>query len=285
VKGAGEIASNNGRLSIVLPQCADAEFAAYRGDKGTLLNDAKARLCSEANRPLMVADKSGWQFSSRLSGVSAHLELAQSLLADGSGTITVAERPGGVRTGRLQAEHAVVSDMLKDSRFRPVNLDGAMELAGEDWRGTFALVSRGRRFASVAVHHDMGNGSGEAAITAQDIAFDPASFQPGDISPLLSALATRVRGRASFDGEVRWTTQQLESSGRVRLANIDFQSRAGQVTQTNGELNLTSLIPVTLAPHQTVTMERIAWFVPLEQAKVQFSLSPSEIVHDTAAAN
>jgi Dicarboxylate transport len=284
VKGAGEIESSNGRLSFVLPQCSDTEFTAYRGDKGELLNHAKARLCAEASRPLMIADKSGWQFSGRLSGVSAHLEQAQSLLADGSGTITLAER-SGVRTGRLEADHAVVSDLLKEARFRPLNLDGAMDLSGEDWRGTFALAARGRRFASVAVHHDMHNGSGEAAITAQDIAFDPTNFQPGDISPLLSAFATRVRGRASFGGEVRWTTQQLESSGRVRLTGIDFQSRVGQVRQTNGELSLTSLMPVTLAPRQTVSMERIDWFVPLEQAKVQFSLSPSEIALDSAAAN
>jgi hypothetical protein len=285
LKGVAQIEGRNDRIAFVLPQCADAELAEYRGDKGALLTGGKARMCADAGRPLVVSDKKGWTFASRVSGASARLEQAQSTLSEGSGRITLAGNASAIRGGRIEAERAIVSDALKDVRFRAVTLDGAMDLTGQDWRGMFALTTRGRRFASVAVHHDMGKGSGNAAISAEDIAFDPASFQPGDISPLLSAFATRVRGRARFAGDVRWTPDTLESNGRVRLTNIDFQSRLGQVRQTNGELALTSLIPVTLAPHQTVTMERIDWLVPLEMAKVQFSLSPSEIALDSASAD
>ena len=133
-----------------------AAAATQRLEESTAVDAMAPPLSAKAVDPEanMIADKSGWQFSGRLSGVSAHFEQAQSLLADGSGTITLAER-SGVRTGRLEADHAVVSDLLKEARFRPLNLDGAMDLSGEDWRGTFALAARGRRFASVAVHHDM----------------------------------------------------------------------------------------------------------------------------------
>src|SRR5262249_46036774 len=153
---------------------------------GALVTDAKARLCADANHPLAVSDASGWQFAGSLNQVSAHLEQAESTLADGNGKITLAGNATGIRTGRIEADHAVVSDALKEPRFRAIALDGAMDLNGQDWHGTFALTARGRRFASVRVHHDMNNGSGDAAITAPDVAFDPANFQPGDISPLLS---------------------------------------------------------------------------------------------------
>ncbi len=77
----------------------------------------------------------------------------------------------------------------------------------------------------------------------------------------------------------------MESSGQLHLTSVNLQSAYGAVRGVNGDLALSSLIPVALAPRQTIAVDRIDWLVPVEQTKLQFSLRPTEIQLESLTAN
>jgi hypothetical protein len=191
----------------------------------------------------------------------------------------------GPRSGHVVVDRALLSDSLPQKRFLPINVSGDMDLAGTQWQGVLGLTTHNRRFATASVRHEMQTGTGSATIEAKDVAFEPAMFQPTDISPLLASLGTRVTGNTGFTGAVTWNSNGMESSGQLHLRSINLQSRYGAVRGVSGDLALSSLIPPALAPSQTIAVDRIDWLVPVEQAKLQFSLRPTEIQLETASAN
>jgi len=122
----------------------------------------------------------------------------------------------------------------------------------------------------------MDRGVGSANIEASDILFDPM-FQPTDISPFMASLGTRVRGHARFSGRATWDTKGMETSGTAHILDVDVQTPVGMARGVRGDIALSSLIPVTFAPAQTITVNRVDWPVPAEQISARFTMTPESI--------
>lgn len=283
--GGGQLESRTGRVSFALTRCADVSFDSYVNNGITRVTDTKGRLCAETGQPFFISDDAGWRLNAAWTGASARFEQGESTIAGANGRIALSGDASGPRSGRMDLDRALLSDLQPAPRFLPINLNGSMNLAGQEWAGVLGLTIRNRRFASLALRHAMDTGAGQAAIDAAALSFDPATFQPTDISPLLASFGTRVRGPMSFTGRVSWNTQGIESDGRLRVMNVDLQTWLGAVRGASGDLALTSLMPVTLAPSQIVTIDRLDRLVPLEQATARFSLDPMTLHLESATAS
>ncbi len=106
--------------------------------------------------------------------------------------------------------------------------------------------------------------------------FIPGGLQPSMLSPLLQPLA-RARGRIGFEGMFSWRAGRLSSHGTVGLENFGFSSAAGDVTQVNANVELTSLVPLQSAPHQAVSVGEIGTLLPLTGLSGHFELLPTAL--------
>ena len=215
------------------------------------------------------------------------IPLAQSAIAGAQGRVELAGDAAGARSGHVVVDPARCFPIRsRRPRFLPIDVSGDLDLAGTEWHGVLGLTTHNRRFATASVRHEMQTGAGSASIEAKDLSFEPGMFQPADISPLLAPLGTRVAGHTDFTGLVTWNDKGMQSNGRLHVMSVNLQSRSGAVRGVNGDLALSSLMPVALAPSQTIAIDRLDWLVPVEQAKLQFSFKPTEIqALESASAN
>ena len=285
VSGSGEVDRRNGRLTFASLRCTDIDIGSLVGRDSTLVSQAKGQLCAEPTRPTLIADNAGWRVAGTWSGVSALFPLAQSAIASADGHIEFAGDATGPRSGHVTVDRALFSDSQPQPRFLPIVVSGNMDLAGTQWQGVLGLATHNRRFASASLRHEMQTGTGAASIEAKELSFEPGVFQPTDISSLLASAGTRVAGKAGFTGLVTWNDKGIQSSGRLHLMSVNLQTRFGAVRGVNGDFTLRSLMPIALAPSQTVAIDRLDWPVPVEQARLQFSLLPTEIQLEAATAN
>jgi hypothetical protein len=285
LSGGGEVDRRNGRLTFSSMRCAGIDIGAAVGRDSMLASGVKGELCAEAMRPILVADNAGWRVAGTWTGASAVLPLAQSAIAGAAGRVELAGDATGPRSGHVAVDRALLSDSQPQPRFLPIVVSGNMDLAGTEWRGVLGLTTHNRRFAVASLRHEMQTGAGTANIEAKDLSFEPGMFQPTDISPLLASLGTRVAGTTDFTAAVTWNDKGMASSGQLHVMSVNLQTRAGAVRGVKGDLELRSLMPVALAPSQTISIDRLDWPVPVEQVKVQFSLKPTEIQLETLTAN
>jgi hypothetical protein len=279
----GVVRQQNQVLTVSLQRCADVVLGSYVSNGTKQVADARGQVCTDA-APVLQSASDGWRLQANWSQGRAKLEQAQSTIDAANGKITLSGNAKGLNAGRVDVATAQLADALRALRYRPVTAAGAMTLSGQDWNGTFNLSSHQRKLAQVELHHAMDKGVGSATIEATDMVFDPM-FQPTDISPLLASLGTRVRGRANFSGRATWNAAALETNGTVHLQDIDLQSPAGMVRGVRGDIALTSLIPVTFAPAQTITVNRIDWPVPAEQINARFTITPEHIQLEQASGH
>lgn len=274
----------NGVLTAALERCADLDLGSYDANGTTQLTAAKSQICSDPGAPFLQVDNAGWRIRATWSNAHAKVEQAQSILDAANGRIALNGDGNGPKTGRLEVMQASLADAQTAVRYRPVNVAGSMNLANQEWAGTFDVVSHQRKLAAIQVKHAMDSGVGSAAIQASDIAFDPM-FQPTDISPLLASLGTRVRGHASFSGQARWNAKTMESDGLLHVLDVDVQTPLGMARGVRGDLALTSLVPVTFAPSQTIAVNRVDWPVPAERISARFSLTPNGLELEQTSAD
>src|SRR6266700_1836879 len=283
--GDGEVDRRNGRLTFASTRCTDIDIGSFVGRDSTLVSGVKGQLCSEPMHPVLVADNAGWRVAGTWTGASALFPLAQSTIAGASGRIEFAGDATGPRSGHVAVDRALFSDSQPQPRFLPIVVSGNMDLAGTQWRGILSLTTHNRRFAVASLRHEMKTGAGAASIEAKDLSFEPGMFQPTDISPLLASLGTRVAGTTGFTAAVTWNDKGIQSSGQLHVMSVNLQTRYGAVRGVNGDVALRSLMPVALAPSQTIAIDRLDWPVPVEQAKLQFSLASTELQLEAVTAN
>jgi len=284
VSANGTATQRNGVLSLALQRCGDLSVASYGAGALNQVTNAETQICADAGAPLLQADNAGWRLAAAWSRARGKLEQAQSTIDAADGRIALNGDGSGLKGGRLDVSTALLTDAQAMARYRPVTATGVMTLSRQEWSGMFQLTGHQRKLAAVQVRHAMDDGVGSATIEASDITFDPM-FQPTDISPLLTSLGTRVRGHASFSGSAAWNTKTMETGGTLHIVDDDVQTPLGMARGIRGDLALTSLVPVTFAPSQTITVNRIDWPVPAEQISARFSLTPERIQLEAVSAS
>jgi hypothetical protein len=211
---------------------------------------------------------------------------AQTKVEDARGNIALEGGAHGLQAGALDFTDGRLSDVFSRRRFEPLAVSGTAKLAAGVWRGLAAIKIAGRKkqIGSVRFSHTLVTGAGQASIDARDVVFVPNKFAPGDISPLLAAIA-RADGKASFVGHVSWTPRGLKSDGQLDIDGLQFASPLGGAHGTTTHIRFVSLLPPETAPDQALGIERVEWMSPLSGVSARFRVTPRAVELGGASAN
>ncbi|HYE41850.1 MAG TPA: YdbH domain-containing protein [Caulobacteraceae bacterium] len=282
VDAAGVLRLGAGGGWFTASRCAAA--SAERLDLGENdVVDLAGRLCP-AGAPLLRFADGGWSLTGRVEGLKAGAPFLQLAISDASGRVR-ANGSGGLSLEAAIAA-ATVADTAPERRFHPMRLAGDVSSRGGDWTGTLALSADGHRVADLTLSHNGDLGAGGLGVDARGLTFAEGGLQPARLSPLVEGvLGTAVAGAADFTGELAWTAEGVTSRGRLATDGLDFKSPAGPVSRLRTTVELTSLAPLTSAPGQVATVERVDAWLPLERVTATFQVTPEALRVDGGAVD
>lgn len=279
VAAAGTIAPRGAGHAFTSAECATASADRVVGEDAVPATELAASLCPDGGRPLLSLSPRGWNAHARFADAHVLMPPAEVALVDTAGVIDIGGGPAGLTSGAVRVDGAVFVDRAAETRFRSVFTSGAATLRGDAWTGelTLADAEEKRRLGAVRFTHAMSTARGFAEIDARGLAFSEEGLQPMDISPIAIGMITQAKGAADFFGRIDWDTMGVKSSGRVATTGLDFNSSFGRVTGMKGEVVFTSLAPLTTEVDQGLTIDHVDWLVPLDDAALRLSLTPTEI--------
>ena len=281
VAADGTLHTEGGRYRVFIEDCADISLDSLAMGNFDFVG-VKTKLCGAQTRWL-VGDERRWAVHSLWRSFSARLSSSTAAVAKGEGRLDLSGNTRGMSGGELKITSLQITDLSPALRFEPLSAEGAFALEDRTWAGALelALVRSGQSLGKIRARHSLSTGSGEAQIEMSGLEFAPGELQPSLLSPLLQPLA-RARGRTGFEGTLSWTAGNLASRGTLRLENFGFSSPAGDVTEVNADIELTSLVPLQSAPHQHVSVGKIGTLLPLTGLSGHFELRPTALnVEDT----
>lgn len=271
----GELASANGRLIYVAGRCIPLAVERLELDENDIV-DLAGNVCPAA-RPLVSVANGGW----RAEGALRRLDAAAPFLAlrfiDAVGGFSATGGPGGLGLDFTVSE-MTVADATTPVRFNPLKATGSARLAEEDWSGGFDLAHGGTVLGRLSLAHDGSAGAGGLTISAPSILFAEGGLQPADLSPLAGAVGSPASGSVAFDGRIDWRADaEGTSSGRLTIPGLDFTSPAGPVEGLRGTIDFTNLAPLTAAPGQRLSADRLESVAPLTDIELIFGLDKAAL--------
>lgn len=204
--------------------------------------------------PLDLADLSGtWSF-------------AQGALNIGEGAFTVSERPG--------------PDSGPFARFEPLIAKGATLTLADNAIRAFADLNHpgsGELVTRVTLRHDLSTASGRADISVPGITFSPR-LQPEDLSQLAKGVIAFADGTVRGIGQVSWTSDSLDSSGRFSTDAFDFAAAFGPVRGVSGTVTFTDLLGLTTAPSQSLRIGAINTGIEVLDGQVAYAVTGGTLI-------
>lgn len=125
--------------------------------------------------------------------------------------------------------------------------------------------------ASIALRHDLNDGSGEAVLETTDLAFNDR-LQPADLTNLVLGIVAEVDGLVSGTGHIRWGADGVTSDGVYQMTDIDLAAPFGPVRGLSGEIRFTDLLGMNTEPGQVATIREINPGVLVEDGLVRYQL-------------
>jgi hypothetical protein len=268
---SGQARLSGGALSFSAARCTP--FSLARLEMGE--NDAEGlsgKLCPSAAPLVRVAD-GGWRVRGEAREVAADVPFLQAHVGNVAGAVDLRGQGAALRVDAA-IRSADIEDIAPERRFNPVKASGQATLGdGQLWRAAFTVTDPlGRKLGDARLIHRP-DGRGGLDFASGDLVFSEGGLQPADLSPLAAAIGSPATGEVSFTGQMSWTPQTTASGGRLDIRRLDFRSPAGPVTGLSGQVELTSLVPLTVAPGQVLRAEAIATAVPLTGAELTFGLA------------
>jgi len=125
--------------------------------------------------------------------------------------------------------------------------------------------------ASVALRHDLNDGTGEAALETDNLAFNER-LQPTDLTNLVLGIVAEVEGLVSGTGHVRWDAAGVTSDGLYQLTDVDLAAPLGPVRGLNTSIRFTDLLGMNTEPGQIASVREIDPGVLVEDGIVRYQL-------------
>ncbi|MDE2183855.1 MAG: YdbH domain-containing protein [Alphaproteobacteria bacterium] len=279
IDGRADAVLRQGALLVSLRHCAKAGLASYEPRRKRMFSRASAGLCGLAGQPFLRLSHEGWMLQADARDVSADLDTAKMQLR-GDGRIVLAGTSAGPREGTIDLR-AMIAETAKAERMKPIDVAGSFVLNRGIGHGRFTVAAGPKHSPIGHVTATYRSGRGRAALDFPDVAFSPQGLQPANLSPMLASLA-QADGRVNFKGWVDWSARRLRSSGRLDVDDLRFRSPLGPAQQLRTHMVFTSLLPLTTAPDQRITVTRVDWLLPITETRTDVSLSPARIhIDDT----
>ncbi|RED15953.1 intermembrane phospholipid transport protein YdbH family protein [Parasphingopyxis lamellibrachiae] len=157
-------------------------------------------------------------------------------------------------------EPLVVRDMALRMESSLITMSGGLRTPEQD-----LLI------ANVSLNHDLRDGSGEAVLETDDLAFNDR-LQPTDLTNLLLGIVAEVEGLVSGIGTIHWDAAGVTSDGVYQLTDVDLAAPFGPVRGLNSEVRFTDLLGMNTEPGQVATIREINPGVLVEDGRVRFEL-------------
>ncbi len=231
--------------------------------------------------PVRIADVKGqvtagdgWRVTGNLSGGSARAyDVSMDNLA---ARLDLTGRGGGMN-GRLTDVTFDVLDNLDEAgrRFEAAKFEGnaTLDKSVATFTGVFSLAQSGIQLANFTGQHDLGSARGELVFAPTPLIFEPRSFQPSALSPLLRGPAN-VTGRVDVAGGATWSPGDFNATAQLQLRRVGFAlANAGVFQGVSGTVAVSDLFKMQSAPGQTLTIESVTLGTPFEQGVVKFQLA------------
>ncbi|WP_293675971.1 YdbH domain-containing protein [uncultured Phenylobacterium sp.] len=271
IDAAGRVRFAQGRTSFVATRCA-AITAAKLEFGANDVERVAGRLCP-AGGPLLTMTGGDWRITGRAEAAGAAIPFLQAKVTGGSGGVTAAGVDGRV-TAQVDITAGRLEDTAPQTRFNPLAASGRASLANYVWTADLAVRQPGGPAVGRAhLVHDGGLGVGFVTLETGDLTFAEGGLQPATLSPMASALGSPVSGVARFEGRADWAGIGAGSSGALAIRDMSFQSPAGRASGLNGEIQFTSLAPLTAEAGQSLTLNSLDSIVPLTGLKGSFALT------------
>ncbi len=271
VDAAGRLRMANGGLTFTAQRCAQIDVA--RLDFGAPGVERLSGQFCPTGGPMLSFAGGDWRIAGRAAGVQAAVPFAQVRVSGVAGRLEAASR-----RGRLSAQVDVAAGRVEDTaaqgRFAPVLASGHARLADYVWVADLAVRQPGGPEVGRAhLVQDTGLGVGFVTLDSGTLTFADGGLQPGQLSPMASAVGSPATGQARFQGRFDWARQGAGSSGSLSLKDLGFQSPAGRVEGLSGEIAFKSLAPLVAEPGQALDVASVQAIVPLTHLHAKFALA------------
>ena len=266
---AGELRMADGAIAFTASHCAPVSGRLELG-----ANDVEAidtQLCPTA-APLFTLAQGDWRIRAGAKALSAKVPFLQAAVSQGVGDLDLGAVHGRLG-GTLALTAGTVADTSPDLRFNPVRATAQARISGEVWTADIGVTDlTGRALGQGDLSHNGATGVGALTFNTGLLSFAEGGLQPAALSPRAALVGSPAVGQARFQGEVAWTRAGSMSGGVLDIPGLDFRSPAGQVTGLAGRVIFTSLAPLTAAPGQVLTAQRIEALAGLTSAQVTFGI-------------
>ncbi|MEM8725509.1 MAG: YdbH domain-containing protein, partial [Pseudomonadota bacterium] len=135
-----------------------------------------------------------------------------------------------------------------------------------------------RLIVEAAIQHDLGSGAGQAALDVPGIVFDDA-LQPDQLSYLASGVIAEAAGTITGDGLIRWTADDLTSTGAFTTENFDFAAAFGPVTSVRGTMRFADLLAITTEPGQVLEVGSVNPGIEVLSGRVVYDLKDGQVLN------
>lgn len=274
LRTTGELSLGEGGVRYVTTACADV--AAERLEFGeNSVAAVKGQFCP-AGGPLFVMDGAGWRLAGRAKGVAGQVPSFQVAGQDAAANLVVRGR-GATMSAEVAAISGRLVDRAPQTRFHPVQVEGAAALTSGVLTSALAGRIAGHAVGRADVRHDLAAGRGGMDVDTGELVFAEGGLQPAQLSPMAGAIGSPATGRARFVGRIDWRPGEASSRGELTTPGLDFVSPAGPAKGLSGTIAFTSLAPLATAPGQTVRIASVGGIAPLSDVEARFVIADETI--------
>lgn len=265
-----EIDISAGEIKIVA--AADATLSGSANDIQGLAR-IDARVTGAGPDPIrIVASLPQAQLRSRADGMDVSLAGASVALPDYDAELSAIDATastGAVLALKLTAE---LNDRAAAKRIAPLRLalDGARDNDIVKMSGSVANADKALD-VRLTGQHAIAAKRGTLDISAAPLTFEAEGRQPVDLFPIVGARLQRVSGTINARGQLGWGTA-LTSKADIVVKDFAFESAVTGLSDLNGALALTSVLPPRTAGSQHFTAKLQVAGLPGGAADLRFTL-------------
>lgn len=210
----------------------------------------------------------------RFQALSGNIGEVPVLISEGAGDWRLAS---GVLTlgGNLR-----LADAAPEPRFSPL-LSNDVRLKLEDGiitaRGWLRNPGTGSAVTEVTLRHDLSAGRGNAILDVPGVTFGE-SLQPELLTRLTLGVVANVAGTLKGQGEIRWNSDGVTSTGTFDTEGMDLAAAFGPVTKLKGRIRFSDLLGLETAPGQTVSLGEVNPGIAVNDGLIRYQLLPGQKV-------
>lgn len=168
--------------------------------------------------------------------------------------------------------------IFADESLPALPLRGAVSFKDGKFTGESFTVLPEAEDVEIDISFEMQDGTGSAQVMIPQLTFTPGKLQPQNLVPSLQGKIASVTGTVAAAINLSFAPDQpLQSSGAIKINDMNFGTLPGPFTGVSTDINLTSVFPLQTSGLQTLTVDKFNPGVPLENGTMTYELIPNGV--------